>query len=314
MWFYPELNPEWKRHQRAAIQEQIGKAEESYAFWSNPEYGMPEEAEKLKARLDGLKSRKLEIKEIMLEGDGLWRNKESGPQFDRCITCHIDEDKLVREHPEELPLSFDIYGCTICHNGNGKALEIELAHKGLYTDRKAMIDARFESADAFIALWERVGDLNPDKVIKFGQESLIGPTGEYQIYVGSGRCLKCHKKTHPEHVKRWAETKFKTFERLRKEPDFQKGNKRYRSLCYRCHTTGYREDKDLYAEQGVGCEACHGPGEVYSELMAGKKTIDEARKLMRVSFGFSTCGNCHIPKRHEMRKEFFAKTEISGEE
>lgn len=314
VWLYLRLNPEWKRHQRAAIEDQIGKAEESYAFWSNPEYGTPEEAEKVKAKLDSLKKRKLEIKEIMLEDGVLRRDRENGQQLDRCMTCHIDEEKLVREHPEELPLPFNRYGCTICHNGNGEALETEQAHKGMYANRKAMIDARFESADALITLWERIRGLNPEKVLPFSRESLISPTGEYQIYVGSRRCLKCHTKTHPEHVKRWAKSKFQTFERVRNEPDFQKGNKKYRSMCYRCHTTGYREDKDLYAEEGVGCEACHGPGEVYSELMAGKKTIGEARKLMRVSFGFSTCGNCHIPKRHEMRREFFAKMESNGEE
>ncbi len=312
-WYYSEFKSEWKQHQRAVIREQIAKAEESYHFWSNPEYGDPKEAEKFKAQLVSLKNTRLEIKEIVLQGEGIWTNREDGPKVERCVTCHIDEEKLVQEHPEELPLSFDRYGCTICHNGNGKALVAEQAHLGLYANRKAMIGSRFESADALITMWQRIRDFDSDKVVKFQRESLIGPTGEYQIYVGSRRCLKCHKKTHPEHVKRWVKSKFGSFERISRESDFQKGDKEYRKKCYRCHTTGYRDDKETYAEQGVGCEACHGPGEVYSELMGGKTTIDEARKLISTSFGFNTCGNCHTPRRHEMRKEFFASLETHGE-
>jgi len=314
VWFYREFNPEWKQCQRAALREQIAKLEESYTFWSNPEYGEPKEAEKLKTRLDFLRKKRLAIKQILLKGEGLWSNQENGPRVDRCMTCHFDEEKLGKEHPEELPIPFDIYGCTVCHNGNGKALEFEPAHEKMYTDRKSMEAARFESADELIDMWKRISDLNPEKVTKFREESLIGPTGEYQIYVGRRKCIKCHKKTHPEHLKRWAKSKFNSFERISKEPDFQKGDIDYRRKCYKCHTTGYREDKDLYAEQGVGCEACHGPGEVYSELMGGKKTIEEARKLTRISFEFNTCGNCHIPKRHEMRKEHLEEREMDGEE
>jgi hypothetical protein len=32
--------------------------------------------------------------------------------------------------------------------------------------------------------------------------------------------------------------------------------------------------------------------------------IEQGQKLAKASFDFSICGNCHIPKRHEMRKEY----------
>ncbi len=41
--------------------------------------------------------------------------------------------------------------------------------------------------------------------------------------------------------------------------------------------------------------------------MGGEKegSVEEGQKLSKISFDFNICGNCHIPKRHEMRKEYF---------
>ena len=37
VWFYKEINPEWKQCQRAEIQERIEKVRESYEFYTDPE-------------------------------------------------------------------------------------------------------------------------------------------------------------------------------------------------------------------------------------------------------------------------------------
>jgi hypothetical protein len=280
VWFYKEFNPEWKQHQRAEIQGN-----------------------------EALKGKKLEIKQILLKGEGLWSNQESGQRVDRCMTCHIDEEKIVKNHPKDLPIPYDVYGCTVCHGGNGRALESEPAHKHMYADRDAMEEGRY-SADEFIKMWKRLRVLNPEEEIRLRRESFFGPTGQYQLYVGNDECVECHIVKHKDHVNRWSNTKFKTFERIKKEPDYQSGDDDYKKQCYKCHTTGYREDKGIYAAEGVGCEACHGPGEVYSYLMAGvreESDIEEGQKLAKISFDFNICGDCHIPKRHEMRKEYFDK-------
>ncbi len=214
VWFYKEYNPEWKQHQRAVIKKKIAKAEENYEFWSNPEWGDPEKAEELEGKIKSLKSTGYDIKQILLKGEGLWRNQENGPRVERCMTCHIDEDELIELHPVGLPIPFDIYGCTVCHGGNGRALESERAHEGTLADRKAMAGPRTASADEFIKMWKRLHELNPEYEERLRAESYYGPTGEYQIYVGRRKCVRCHKRTHPEHVKRWRNTKFNTFERM----------------------------------------------------------------------------------------------------
>ena len=280
VWFYKEFNPEWKQHQRAEIQGN-----------------------------EALRGKRLEIKQILLKGEGLWSNQESGQRVDRCMTCHIDEEKIVKKHPKDLPIPYDVYGCTVCHGGNGRALESEPAHEHMYADRDAMEEGRY-SADEFIKMWKRLRVLNPEEEIRLRRESFFGPTGQYQLYVGNDECVECHIVKHPDHIKRWSNTKFKTFERIQKEPDYQSGDEDYKKQCYKCHTTGYREDKGIYAAKGVGCEACHGPGEVYAYLMAGvreESDVEEGQKLAKTSFDFNICGDCHIPKRHEMRKEYFDK-------
>ena len=277
VWFCKEFNPEWKQHQRAERQEN-----------------------------EALKGKRLEIKQILLKGEGLWSNYENGQRVDRCLTCHIDEEKLAKLHPKDFPIPYDVYGCTVCHGGNGRALESERAHEHMLADNDAMMEARDGNADALIKMWKRLSVLNPEEKIRVRRESFYASTGKHMLYVGNDECVECHKERdmHPEHVKRWSNTKFKTFERIQKEPDYQKGDKDYKKKCYKCHTTGYREDKGVYAAEGVGCEACHGPGEVYAYLMQAfedDSQIEEGQKLANTSFDFEICGDCHIPKRHEMR-------------
>ena len=82
------------------------------------------------------------------------------------------------------------------------------------------------------------------------------------------------------HVERWQRIKFKTFERVKEAPDYIAGNEEYRKSCMKCHTTGYDEATGKYSEEGVTCEACHGPGEVFSYFMdIGKRR--RVRKLLR---------------------------------
>lgn len=141
VWFYKEFNPEWKQCQMAEIQES-----------------------------EALKGKKLEIKQILLKGEGLWSNQESGQRVDRCMTCHIDEEKLVKLHPKELPIPYDVYGCTVCHGGNGRALESEPAHEHMYSDREEMEEGRY-AADELIKMWKRLRVLNPEEEIRLRRES-----------------------------------------------------------------------------------------------------------------------------------------------
>jgi predicted CXXCH cytochrome family protein len=74
------------------------------------------------------------------------------------------------------------------------------------------------------------------------------------------------------------------------------------SQCLECHTTGfdkgYLADRDEYqtrwAELGVGCEACHGPGREHAASRLGTGTGGDAYAAARSSAQLmTTCAPCH---------------------
>jgi hypothetical protein len=91
--------------------------------------------------------------------------------------------------------------------------------------------------------------------------------------------------------------------------------------CFPCHTTGWDPATGTYAEPGVTCEGCHGPGERYDEMMfvgqellgRGEETraralLDHSSRLAREAVSRRTvpgdagamnvCVGCHHPRRH----------------
>jgi hypothetical protein len=72
-----------------------------------------------------------------------------------------------------------------------------------------------------------------------------------------------------------------------------------KTKCTPCHATGYDPEKKTYKEENVGCEACHGPGEKYQEMMMGKEA-PEGGKIAREN-GLRACTRCH--KAHIGKEE-----------
>ncbi len=76
-----------------------------------------------------VQSASLEIKQDIVKGFGKLR-------VDRCRTCHaaIDDPNFksdpqpLRAHPDMPPHPFSTFGCTICHEGNGRGLSAHDAH------------------------------------------------------------------------------------------------------------------------------------------------------------------------------------------
>ena len=83
----------------------------------------------------------------------------------------------------------------------------------------------------------------------------------------------------------------KAFSLIRDEKD--------RTRCIPCHATGYDPDKKTYKEENVKCEACHGPGEKYQEMMMGAEAL-EGGKIAREN-ALKACTRCH--KVHIGREE-----------
>lgn len=308
VWIIREVRPEWKGYQKAEYVQQLEELKKGLVRWLDPKWGDPVMAGKTRERIKALERPKLATKQILLKGTGLWEEGKNGKGVDRCITCHVNEEKLSKLHPGVLEsFPFDIYGCTVCHGGQGESLKLKKAHEKMYPSRKEMLE-RITTADAVIQLWKELARLSPEEGQRASDFKYYSITGEKAVYVGSTVCLRCHKGLSTFHIDRWKDNKFITMEKVKKAPDFREGDEEYRKKCYKCHTTGFDEKTGRYSEEGVTCEACHGPGQLYVLFMSMGK-VAEAQRLSKLGFSYEVCGNCHMARNHEARMPFLALME-----
>jgi len=61
--------------------------------------------------------------------------------------------------------------------------------------------------------------------------------------------------------------------------------------CARCHTTGYDAATGTFAELGVACESCHGPGSVHVETKGKERMVNP--EVLTGEGGNHVCGQCH---------------------
>lgn len=69
--------------------------------------------------------------------------------------------------------------------------------------------------------------------------------------------------------------------------------------CAYCHVTGFEVERERWEDDGVQCEACHGPGEIHADLAsdAGRRPDEEELAEIRAAINLAldpqTCGQCH---------------------
>jgi mono/diheme cytochrome c family protein len=145
----------------------------------------------------------------------------------------------------------------------------------------------------FIRSWEKTAPTLP------GEEALPKKTlfvQEEAAYVGSESCIGCHEDLNKKQVSVWKKSLMatKAFSLINNEKD--------KTKCIPCHATGYDPEKKTYKEENVGCEACHGPGEKYQEMMMGANA-QEGGKIAKEN-ALKSCTRCHHP--HIAKEEHIA--------
>ncbi len=136
---------------------------------------------------------------------------------------------------------------------------------------------------AFIRSWEKTAPSLP-------MEEALPKTvfvQEEAAYIGSESCIGCHEGLNKKKVDAWRKSPMatKAFSLIKNEKD--------KTKCVPCHATGYDPEKKAYQEKNVGCEACHGPGEKYSEMMSGANA-SEGGKIAKGN-ALKSCPRCHHP-------------------
>lgn len=125
-------------------------------------------------------------------------------------------------------------------------------------------------------------------IVSFGilifalSSTVVAEEGDPQ-YVGSGKCKVCHnaEKKGAQYAKWEAGPHSKSYGDLASEEAIAAGkalgidNPQTSDKCLKCHVTAFGVAAELKAEsfdqtEGVGCEACHGPGSEYKSLKVMK--------------------------------------------
>jgi mono/diheme cytochrome c family protein len=146
---------------------------------------------------------------------------------------------------------------------------------------------------AFVRSWEKTARTYPEEAAPKGRTLFAQ---EEAAYVGSNACIECHESMNKSYIDVWRKSLMaqKAFSLTQNEKDQTK--------CIPCHATGYDSEKKTYQEKNVGCEACHGPGEKYSEMMSGANA-SEGGKIAREN-ARKSCFRCH--KVHIGKEEHIA--------
>ncbi|MFB3904038.1 MAG: multiheme c-type cytochrome [Acidobacteriota bacterium] len=125
-------------------------------------------------------------------------------------------------------------------------------------------------------------------------------------YVGSLACGSCHKQQEMGfQYSAWRMSSHARAHAVLSTPEGYaqakkrgiEGDPQHSGECLKCHTTGHGADPSAFASsfnpaEGVGCEACHGPGSEYlAEAIMRDKRTAEGQGLRPVSR--DTCLRCH---------------------
>jgi predicted CXXCH cytochrome family protein len=233
-----------------------------------------------------------------------------------CPKCHTDRWLPdVTRYNAAMDLFYE-HGCLSCHKLRGRGGDIgpditragELHdaewHFKHFKDPKSVVETSEMPNDnlsdeharllTFLVMCYK-GESIPTELLsnptrEVAQMKLPEPLDPLALegFVGSQYCISCHGATHPGTVKTWRESLMATtYERIRHEP--------VKDNCVPCHTTGLNSATGHYVEEGVGCEACHGPGREAVRLILADKT-NEHKELIRIDQNSKpVCERCHNP-------------------
>lgn len=244
-----------------------------------------------------------------------------------CLGCHAT---AAEAEPWERDASFfikDGIQCEKCH-GPGS----EYADEKVMTNREAAIRAglniptkdfcvncHVEKGSHRIVLgpnkfnldeaWNRIAHPTPKDWQLEGRQPVAKPQPNDAAgakYTGSAACSECHYGSDKGYqFSKWRDSahssayaKLGTAEALDIAAKAGvKDDPRQSAACLKCHATAYRDAAgylDTYADyEGVGCEACHGPGSDHSDEVTARKNPQIALKVALKKSTRDDCMVCH---------------------
>ena len=256
---YRRRNPEWKQFQEKGIalaRERL-RSDLSAAKSSA-------ERKAVLAQLKSMRDRKPAIVEVTPFG------RRSAPP-ERCMTCHYGIEDLSSSHPNS------IFGCVVCHGGNGLDLTVKGAHAGLLGGRNP---AGLETAAMSCgAPQTSTAACHGNREHPLLNRTASVPRSLMATNAGILSILRfqwgVEKDTTPKYGVRSVTdgtTTLKAVPPERTGSDFHLANSHYRKFCGSCHLWSGRP-RETMGRLG-GCPACHAPYEEGGKYRGGDPTID----------------------------------------
>ncbi len=236
--------PEWIKYQKKGIELSVEKLRRDLESENSPET-----RKNLESAIVSLLSRKLEPIEIR-PFDGKYPSEY-------CMTCHFGIEDISKSHPNE------VFGCVICHGGNGADLTVKGSHRGLRGGKNpARLDLAVQScggprteagkchADREHHLLNRV-DTTPKSLMATN----AGIIGILRFQWGLDEIGQSKYS-----IKKVSDGKVSLDEippEMLPNGDYSLVDSHFRKFCAACHLwTGRPEEKMGRFE---GCPACHAP-------------------------------------------------------
>ncbi len=207
---------------------------------------------------------------LVLSSGPTFAQSQDQPEYiggDSCVSCHRDLSKSHNASPHGLALQ-DV------------------------ADDKAAIKADFKQGDK-------------ERTVQFPEESAPRPftADDVEYVVGAGKHVERYLykigRKYAVFPAEWNVEKkvWQPFNAGKNWPDDPVYD--WTQNCAGCHTTGLNAERGRWQDDGVQCEACHGPGSVHAELAerAGRNPPNDELKALRaaivVTADAQTCGQCH---------------------
>jgi hypothetical protein len=218
-----------------------------------------------------------------------------------CVGCHVTGyGEPTGWSGDPTSILVDV-GCEACHGPggphDGKATEPASTCAGCH-DAKHSIAFSYEKGLPLLDHFATV-ELDGDAVRDRRRALLRGDVDQALLafgdgaWVGAEACTSCHEAVHDA----WQQGPHAGAMRTLEEGEAQDD-----PACVRCHATRTRggppstDLADYRREEGVGCEACHGPGGAHVAAEGGTGNIVGLGDSCPVCVIEAVCTRCHTPQ------------------
>lgn len=254
---YRNRHPEWKDFQSKGTALALERLQAQLSHTTGLE------REVIRTEIETLRNRPLEIIEI--------RPFAGKMPVERCLTCHYGIEDVSQSHPNS------VFGCVICHGGNGSDLTVKGAHLGLRGGRNpASLDLATASCGSIKA---GAGKCHSDREHHFLNRVDNVPGSVMATNAGIVGILRfqwgIEKDSASKYAVRSVTDGRTSLEQVPPETtpagDFSLPDSHFRKFCGTCHLWTSRVRETMGRLEG--CPACHSPYGQQGRYEGGDPTI-----------------------------------------